>query len=497
MKRLIPALFLVSLQLYAASAESNLLAGVARVDITHYDAGPVNDPLYVKALVVKSGDTTLAIVTIDAVTIGEIGHIGNDFLRVVRSRIEEETGIPPIHVLVNASHCHGVVHDVEARTLQAVIEAAANLVPVLIGVGAGVEERIMENRRFTLKNGEQVDSRRAYSLPPDELFTEVGPVDSEIGVLRLDTTGGETLAALYNFACHPIQGVPSGGNTADMIGFSSKVIEENLGVGAVALFLQGCAGDINPAHYKDADHPHDAEPLGNLLGLSTLRALRSIEPEQDSRLVVINERIELPRADTAERIENLEARRSVLLESLQGTSINLKTFIPLAVKYGLSPEYPSAYAHRYLHEEATGVIDAKHFDATNRAMLQRYIDNVHVMEELTRVQANLELLRKHQASNVAAPKPFVEVEVMAVRIGEFVLVTFPGEPTVQIGLNIKQASSHDHTFVAGYTNGYIYYAATAEQLRNTGHAQEDSDSILAPEWQAIYEAKVGELLGRL
>ena len=29
------------------------------------------------------------------------------------------------------------------------------------------------------------------------------------------------------------------------------------------------------------------------------------------------------------------------------------------------------------------------------------------------------------------------------------------------------------TFVAGYTNGYIYYAPTAEQLLNPGAAQED------------------------
>jgi hypothetical protein len=50
------------------------------------------------------------------------------------------------------------------------------------------------------------------------------------------------------------------------------------------------------------------------------------------------------------------------------------------------------------------------------------------------------------------------------------------------------------TFVAGYTNGYIYYAPTAEQLKNLGGAQEDSDCILAPEWQKLYEAKAAEIL---
>jgi hypothetical protein len=78
-----------------------------------------------------------------------------------------------------------------------------------------------------------------------------------------------------------------------------------------------------------------------------------------------------------------------------------------------------------------------------------------------------------------------------------VLVTFPGELSVQIGLNIKQASPHERTVVAGYTNGYLYYAPTAEQLGNPGAAQEDCDCLLAPAWQKIFEDKAAEILGRL
>ena len=77
------------------------------------------------------------------------------------------------------------------------------------------------------------------------------------------------------------------------------------------------------------------------------------------------------------------------------------------------------------------------------------------------------------------------------------LTTFPGELTVRIGLGIKKRSSHELTFVAGYTNGYIYYSPTAQQLRNVGGAQEDSDCLLAPEWQKLYEDKVAEMLRKL
>ena len=325
-----------------------LRAGAAKIDITDTEAKPANDPLFVKALVLGRGSTTVAIVTVDAVAIGQIGRIRNDYLGNVRKRIKQELNIEPAHVMINASHCHGVVcADVEQRTVEAVKEAWRNRVPVNVGAGVGHEDRIMENRRLKLKNGKEADVRHAYSLPADEEVVGMGPVDPEIGVLRLDRKDGRTLAVVYNFACHPIQGVPNGGNTADLTGFASQVIEDNLSDGTIALFLQGCAGDINPVFYKDVDHPRDAEPLGNMLGLSTLRALGKVQTKEDNRLKIIRQVLELPRADVAGRIIELEAQQTSLLQSLQGTSLNLKTFIHLSVKYHLSDEFPSYYSHGY------------------------------------------------------------------------------------------------------------------------------------------------------
>ncbi|MBM3871963.1 MAG: hypothetical protein FJ392_13570, partial [Verrucomicrobia bacterium] len=79
------------------------------MDITDRAAGPVNDPSYAKALVLKDGSTTVVLVTVDAVAIGGIGRIGNDYLGNVRAALERELGIPPASVLVNASHCHSIV----------------------------------------------------------------------------------------------------------------------------------------------------------------------------------------------------------------------------------------------------------------------------------------------------------------------------------------------------------------------------------------------------
>jgi hypothetical protein len=355
----------------------------------------------------------------------------------------------------------------------------------------------MENRRLRLKDGGEADVRRAYSVVPDGEVVGVGPVDPEIGILRLDRREGGTLAVIYNFACHPIQGVPGGGNSADLTGFASRVIEDHLGGGALALFLQGCAGDVNPIRYKAVDDPPDAETLGNMLGMSALRGLERIRCGEAGPLKVIRETVALPRADLSGPIEALLAEQARVLGSLKATTLNLKQFLPLLVKHRLTPEYPSYDSHRYLHERQMGRDDLARMDAANRSHLERYIENIHAMEKLTRIQTNLNLLKKHHARNLAAGKDTLEVEMVGLRVGDFVLLTFPGELSVQIGLNVKEKSPHDLTFLAGVTNGYIYYSPTAEQLKNRGWAQEDSDCELAPEWQAMFEAKALEMLGRL
>ncbi|MCA9078689.1 MAG: hypothetical protein KDA93_26930 [Planctomycetaceae bacterium] len=490
---LIAVIWLALLACRQASAGA-FFAGAAKIDITNEEAGPVDGRLHVRALVLRHDKTMVVLLTLDVVAIGEIGYVKNDYLPKVRQQLRE-LGISPSSVIVNASHCHGIpCKDVDAKSIAAVQAAMARLEPVTVGVGVGHEDRIMENRRFKLKDGRTVDVRHAYSMPPDEEVAEVGPVDPEIGVLRLDRADGSTLAVVYNFACHPIQGVPSGANTADITGFSSEVIEDNLGDGAVALFVQGCGGDINPIAYKEVDQPRDAEPLGNTLGLSTLTAVRDIECREDDRLKVFNETITLPRGDRTERIAQLESRQRQLLQSLGGTSLNFETFLPLYVKYSVSGEYPSSFSHRYLHEDALGRDDLRKIDSNNRRDMDAYINNIHTMEELTRLQTNLRLLQKHQKNLVASGKRTIDVEMVGLRVGDFVLVTSPGELTVPIGLGIKKRSPHEHTFVAGYTNGYIYYAPTAEQLLNLGGAQEDSDCLLSPEWQEVFESKVTELL---
>jgi len=475
---------------------STLRAGVARIDITNPRTLPVRDRLFVRALVLRSGETTAVLITVDAVAIGGIGPIGNEYLDRVRGRLGKELGVPSTAVVVNASHCHGIVcDDMEEKTVAAVRLAMGSLVAVKVGAGSGHEDRIMENRRLRLKSGREVDVRHAYSLPPEEEVVGAGPVDPQIGLLRLDQLDGTPLAVVFNFACHPIMGLPGGENTADISGFACKTIEETLG--GVALFVQGCGGDINPIRYKDASQPRDAEPLGTRLGVSAMRTLRQIGCASDAPLRIVAEKIGLPRADLTRDIARLEAELIRLTGSLQGTTLDLKSFLAVLVRHDLSPDFPAGPSHRYLHEKKMGRDDLEQLDTTNRRDIQAYRNNIHTMEALTRNQTNLALLRRHQKDSQAAGFRPMEVEVMGLRVGDFSLVTFPGELTAQIGLNIKAAAKRPNNFVAGYTNGYIFYTPTAEQLKNRGGAQEDSDCLVAPEWQALFEKTAQGVLEKL
>lgn len=475
---------------------ATLQAGAARVEITDRTVPLVNDPLYAKALVLKNEHTTVVLITLDVVSIGEIGRIGNGFLATVRGELRKELGISPESVVINTSHCHGVPRpDTAALTVQAVKEAWKKLAPARSATGSGSEQRISENRRIKMKDGSEVDMRRAYPLPRDEDVKAVGPIDPEIGILRVDHADGRPLAVVYNFACHPIMNPPSTGNSADYPGFASRVIEEELGNGAVALFVQGCGGDINPVGYKGVAHPPQAEPLGTMLGLSVMKCVREMKTNAEAALAVTRTTIALPRAaDFERRIAANEAEQVKLTRSLHGTNLNFKSFLPLLMQHRLSPEQPTAHTQQYLHQSAIGREDYTRLDADNRTSIEGYLYNIEVMEKLARLNANLALLKKHQAQTAAAGNSTLDVEMAAVRVGDFRMVTFPGEVTVEVGLNIKKAAPHANCFVAGYTNGYIYYTPTAAQRNNIGYAQEDCDTLVAPEWQALFEKRALEML---
>jgi hypothetical protein len=66
---------------------------------------------------------------------------------------------------------------------------------------------------------------------------------------------------------------------------------------------------------------------------------------------------------------------------------------------------------------------------------------------------------------------------------------------LKCGCEFKNRSPYDFTFVAGYSNGYIHYAPTAVQF--LGGDYEDTNCLLGPDWQALYENKALKMLKAL
>jgi hypothetical protein len=465
-----------------------LLAGVAKCDITtSKPETPVMDPLYAKALVLDDGNTKLVIITMDVTAIGGrrisdgmLNDVGEDFLPELRSRVQEKLHIPGLNVLVNASHTHPpgrlLCDDDEQidRVYDAVSRAMQNMTEVKIGIGSGSENRVTMNRTLNLKNGKQWSIRHTNPSPPDEEVESAGPIDPEIGILRIDRIDGSPLAVVYNFACHLLFGDAHGSITGNIPAYASKLIEETLGHDSMAFFIQGAAGDVIDVNFKDFSRSRDIKSLGFMLGESTLKAYKNIQPKE-AELKILSETITVPRrTDIPEKIALLQKERVELLESLHGTTLNFKSFLPLY--------------------QADLKIDSG-MDALNKHNIDKYLKNICSMEKLARIQDKITTLEKHQRINEKNGEKTIDMELQAIKIGDCVIVSSSAELLTEIGLNIKKASPYKHTFVAAYSNGYIHYGAPAADYDKGGY--EVTECLLAPEWQEIFETKTQKLINKL
>lgn len=491
-------LVLAVIPFYTINA-ATLRAGISKINITKDNPTEViNDSLYAKVLFMDDGKIRAVIITLDVINYTALPEL--------RALLWDNLRIDGQNVIICPSHNHWVrdqlAEDYFQRIIKGVKEASQTMVPVKVGAGSGTENRITMNRRISLKDGKEWTIRRATPEPREEMVAGIAEgFDPEIGVLRVDKLNGNPLAVIYNFAIHPYTGVPNRGVTASTPGFASKVIEENLGNGALAFFINGAAADITPILYKDVNAPKQDEMLGTLLGLSTLSTWRNIQTYKKISLNIVTEKLELPvrtAAENQKHIEYFEERRAKILDYFRGegcgalgggTKLNFKSFLPLYIKYKVDEEYPSDYSYRYLQEEKVGITNLEMLDSENRKDLEKYLNSIYKMEELIETEANLGYLR-----NNGQTEPF-EVDITGLRIGDFILITFPGEMFASTGLNIKKASPFPLTFIAGYSNGHIGYAPTPEAYKGNGY--EVSLSKLASEWEKIYNEKAMGIIEKL
>jgi hypothetical protein len=262
----IGAWLLISL---TSAAETSFQAGAAKREITPREPVPmwgyggrhdarsagVADPLHVAALVIEVGGQRVAIVGLD------LGRGPTEsMLARLRKRMQNEAGIR--HAFFGGSHTHhGPVlelSDAEGRgkgkfdaalrydaeledsLVEVLLEASRRLEPARIAVGSVQLEGFNRNRHAKL---------------------EPKPVDRELGVLRVDDSGGKPIAVLVNFAAHPTS-IPEENLefSADYPGALKTTLEAELG--GVAVFMQGAAGDLSTDRGRHGDYRRYGEALG-------------------------------------------------------------------------------------------------------------------------------------------------------------------------------------------------------------------------------------------
>ena len=481
--------------------KSDFFAGVAKTNITTACREHVTDDLFGKVLVMKQGNTSVMIVSLDAVAIGGIEEIPDDFLDKFRGEVQKRFGIGPEHILVAASHTHTappmlcLPEELLARLLSAAEEAIGKMVPALAGSGKGEENRIQMNRTLRMKEGIGWTMRYAHPCPPNEDVEDTGPVDPEIGILKIENAEtGKIMAVVFNYACHPLIGT-GGLASAKYPGYAAKLIEESIGDHAVALFIQGAGGNINEAGYKDFAFPYYMEFNGMLLGYGVLRELPKIKTAVPELKMVRKEVVFPRRNDFDERIAVYEKERQALVDDLRFNALDIKSFLPLYMKYLMDPKYPNAFSYQYIQAEKNGDTHWKMLDEQNRNLVNCYLENVRKMERISKLDDDIGTSRRHQKINEDSGESTIHGEVTGIRIGELAILGMPVEPMVEIGLKLKRESGFRDTMIAGFSNGYMHYGPTREYYAL--HSYDATECFLAPEWLDVCMGNMGKIIKEL
>jgi len=365
----------------------------------------VLDDLYAKAAVLDDGQTKVAFVVCDLISLPR-GTVLES-----RRLIEEKTRIPGGHVMISATHTHTgpalaressrddmdggsskpaktYTGQLPTHIAQAVAEAHARLAPARAAYARESEHRLAFCRRFWMKDG--TVGWNPGKLNPNTI-RPVGPIDPEVGVVYFDTADQKPLLTYVDFAMHSDT---TGGQltSADYPGALARRLAECKGPEMLTLFANGTCGNLNHINVQWADRQHgpdEANRLGTILAAAVMKAYMDLKPAVDTTLRVRSEVLQLPLPKVTD--EELRVAREI---AGQGSKA-------------------------------------------------KFMDQV----------------QSYKALDVAARqgKP-LEVEVQVVSLGkDLAWVSTPGEVFVEIGLSIKAASPFRQTHVVELANGSVGY----------------------------------------
>lgn len=289
-------------------------ASVVKVDITPdkaewlkgYDARQstgIHDHIYHRIVAMDDGKTQFFLIST------EIVSYSPSVYDEVTKQLESEMGIKPEQVWWTVTHTHSApefgppglgavfmanrfqhepdtayTEQVKKQLIDGIKEAREKLEPARLGVGRGYANANI-NRRARNEDGPTF-----LGLNPD------GPVDKQIGLIRLEKADGTLLALIANYAMHGT--VLSGANTlisGDAPGAVAEYVQEKLG--APMLYIQGAAGNQAPIYTVQPDFRRGhMKQFDMLLGDPIIEANSRIGPTtSDVELTLGKTIVETPR----------------------------------------------------------------------------------------------------------------------------------------------------------------------------------------------------------
>lgn len=392
----------------------------------------VLDPLYLRLAALADGGGRFLFLQLDNCA------IPTPEAEDIRRRIAERTEYQKHEIMILTSHIHtgpdlvgffGLPRD--ERYLEEIkrtaVEAAARLelsCRASISTARATYDGLAFNRRWVMKDGRVVTNPPKKS--PERLRPE-GAVDREANSLVFKDEAGRMLAVFVNISNHTDT---IGGNliSADWPGVMERRLNDALGTAIPVFLFLAPQGNINHLEFDD-ERPQssyeEAERIGRAYAGIVAVSMRALEPMR-----LVGERFNPAR--------KIEAREIILRIPPRNISVS---------------EIESA---RMLLSRKEGE--------------EKEAGRSLTAEDLAKGDPTVERLFARELVRFAATRPDTyEVPLQAVRLGRVAFAAIPGEPFVEVGLDLKSTPGFNPVFPVALANGYFGYIPRKENFGCGGY----------------------------
>jgi hypothetical protein len=315
------------------------------------------------------------------------------------------------------------------RLVAAATDAVTRLRPARIGAGAGQSTMGMQRREL----GD--DGYVFLGEVPD------GPIDPEVGVVRIDDLEGSPIAILVSYGCHPVTVGPRATvASADFAAPLRGLVERTLG--GTCLFLQGGGGDIMPrwGMGHELDNRDGKDRVGWMVGGEAVAVAARIRTHVER-----GERVSIPSLlGSGQTMRPLVPVRSESCTAIGARSRRVSLDLV---------DLPTEDRARALREE-------------RQADLDRALDSGS--ERAIQIARHFAAWADGLLDAVREGRSIATMEVQAIRVNDIVFTGIAAEVFSSTTRAIRDASPATHTIALGYSDGILCYLPTRDAYPTGG-----------------------------